>query len=134
MATYNTKIWVFNPALEDIASYIERWEIRLRRAQMATDAQKRDLFGEECGPAMFSALRNLAQPQQYDALTWEVIKALLVAHYDPQRNLRVERQNFQRRHRKQTESFNDYALELRRLATTCNFGSALDDTLIDQFL
>jgi hypothetical protein len=38
------------------------------------------------------------------------------------------------RARKFTESFNEYALALRQLATTINFGSFLDDALSEQFL
>jgi hypothetical protein len=46
----------------------------------------------------------------------------------------VERRYFRERARKTTGSFNEYAPALRQLATTCNFGSFLDDALSEQFL
>jgi hypothetical protein len=46
----------------------------------------------------------------------------------------VERKSFRERARKTTESFNEYDLALRQLATTCNFGSFLDDAVSEQFL
>jgi hypothetical protein len=66
-------------------------------------------------------------------LTWHAIKPTLSAHFNPPRNIQVERKYFRQGARKTIESFNEYALALRQFPTTCNFGSFLVDALPEQF-
>jgi hypothetical protein len=77
-------------------------------------------------------LRELSKPLSTATLTWDAITTTLSAHFNPARNIHVERKYFRERARKTTESFNEYALG--QIATTCNFGSFLDDALSEQFL
>jgi hypothetical protein len=84
--------------------------------------------------SLYSTLRELSKPLSTATLTWHVIKTTLSVHFNPARNIHVERKYFRDRARKTTESFNEYALPLWQLATTCNYGSFLDHTLSKQFL
>ncbi|XP_064461569.1 uncharacterized protein K02A2.6-like [Ornithodoros turicata] len=62
------------------------------------------------------------------------LTAALKKHYSPSRSLIAERTQFHRRYQQEGESLADFAVALKRLAHTCEFGSFLDESLRDRFV
>jgi hypothetical protein len=74
-------------------------------------------FFEEWETSPYATLRELSKPLSTVTLTSHAIKTTLSAHFNPARSIHVERKFFPKRARKTTQSFNEYALALRQLAT-----------------
>ena len=62
------------------------------------------------------------------------LKTLLVQHYKPKALVIVERFTFHKRDQRTGESINDFLIELRKLAWSCNFGTFLEQALRDHFV
>ena len=69
------------------------------------------------------------QSKSYDALS----KAL-INHFEPKPIVIAERYHFHLQHQSPTETIAEYVAELRHLASSCDFGSFLDQALRDQAL
>lgn len=59
---------------------------------------------------------------------------MLLAHYKPVRNVRAERFRFMSRLMKDGESLADFIVELKLLASTCEYGNFLDQALSDKLI
>ena len=62
---------------------------------------------------------------------YKELKTLLKAHYDPKPLVIAERFLFYRRDQTAEESVSEFLVELRRLASHCEYGQFLDDALLD---
>ena len=82
------------------------------------------------GPKTYGVLRNLlapGRPQEYR------YRDVLTRNFEPQHIVIAERFNFYRQSQGEIESVDDFVAELRRLASSCEFGDFLDDTLRDRW-
>ena len=59
---------------------------------------------------------------------------VLKKHYEPKPLIIAERYTFNQRNQRSGESVAEYVAELRRLASTCKFGTFLDDALRDRLV
>ena len=76
----------------------------------------------------------MVSPEKVSDKSLDELKTLLKNHYSPQPLIIAERLKFHKRDQKPGESINEYAVELKCLATTCQFGSFLEDALGDQLV
>ncbi|KAK8774288.1 hypothetical protein V5799_011179 [Amblyomma americanum] len=76
-----------------------------------------------CGAQIYDVVCALLQPKTPDQVSYAEIVAALQAHYDPRPSEVYSRAMFQRRNQLPGESVNDYVAALRKLATSCNFGT-----------
>ncbi|XP_072142311.1 uncharacterized protein [Dermacentor andersoni] len=76
-----------------------------------------------CGAQIYDVVCALLQPKTPDQVSYAEIVAALQAHYDPRPSEVYSRAMFQRRDQLPGESVNDYVAALRKLATSCNFGT-----------
>ncbi|XP_077543910.1 uncharacterized protein LOC144156018 [Haemaphysalis longicornis] len=76
-----------------------------------------------CGAHIYDVVCALLQPKTPDRVSYAEIVAALQAHYDPRPSEVYSRAMFQRRDQLPGESVNDYVAALRKLATSCNFGT-----------
>ncbi|RXN15243.1 Retrovirus-related Pol poly from transposon opus [Labeo rohita] len=67
-------------------------------------------------------------------MTYNELKAALLAHYRLQPLVIAERFKFQKRNQKEGESVADYIMALRQLSVSCEFGQYLSDALRDRFV
>ena len=86
------------------------------------------------GHKTFSLLRNLLAPAELKDQTLETLTTTLKRHYEPKSLVIAERFYFNRRNQLPGESVADFIAELRRLASSCNFGAFLSDALRDRFV
>nr|XP_050024811.1 uncharacterized protein LOC126519239 [Dermacentor andersoni] len=76
-----------------------------------------------CGAQIYDVVCALLQPKTPDQVSYAEIVAALQAHYDPRPSEVYSRAMFQKRDQLPGESVNDYVAALRKLATSCKFGT-----------
>ena len=123
----------FDPASNDWSLYLQRFEHFLL-ANEIKDEQKLHLLLALVGAQTFRLLTNLVSPLKPGELTYAEVKEKLSAHFKPKPIKIAERFRFYKRQQEQGENMADYMAELRRLASTCEFGTFLDEALLDKFV
>eukprot|EP00112_Aurelia_sp_Birch-Aquarium-sp1_P019358 Seg4771.2 transcript_id=Seg4771.2/GoldUCD/mRNA.D3Y31 product="hypothetical protein" protein_id=Seg4771.2/GoldUCD/D3Y31 len=119
---------------EDWACYVEILE-QFFIANDITDApKKRAVFFSGIGPSTYSLLRNLMTPDVPSSKTYDELKATLSAHFKPKTLVIAERFRFYKRNQHENESISDYIVELKKLASTCDFGEFLSIALRDRLV
>ena len=86
------------------------------------------------GPAAYTTLRNLLAPDKLAEQTYKKLVDTLNEHYAPKPLVISERFRFYKRDMGEQESITAYMAELRRLASTCNFGAFLEEALRDRLV
>ena len=86
------------------------------------------------GSETYLLLKSLLSPKLPSAFTFAEIAAKLKDHLKPRRLTVAERYKFHQRNQKEGEDVTTFEAELRRLASTCNFGDFLDEALRDQLV
>ncbi|XP_050346174.1 uncharacterized protein LOC126770705 [Nymphalis io] len=77
---------------------------------------------------------DLCSPALTETKNFDQLVKLLSDHLEPQRSEIAERHVFRLRRQRPGEPLMDYLHNLKHLATTCNFGSTLEENLRDQFV
>ena len=119
---------------EDWACYVERLE-QFFIANDITDApKKRAVLLSGIGPLTYSVLRNLMTPDVPSSKSYDELKSTLSAHFKPKTLVIAERFRFYKRNQHENESISDYIVELKKLASTCDFGDFLSSALRDRLV
>ena len=121
---------------EDWACYVERLK-QFFIANDITDApKKRAVLLSGIGPSTYSVLvlRNLMTPDVPSSKTYDELKATLSAHFKPKTLVIAECFQFYKRNQHENESISDYIVELKKLASTCDFGDFLSMALRDRLV
>ena len=123
----------FCPESESLTAYVERVELFFTANDIA--AQKKvPVFLSAVGGTTYGLLRNLLAPTSPKDKSFDEIVKVLKAHFEPKPVVIAERFHFHRRDQAPAETVAVYVAELRRLATTCDFGDYLDQALRDRFV
>uniref|UniRef100_A0A2A4JKQ7 Retrotransposon gag domain-containing protein n=1 Tax=Heliothis virescens TaxID=7102 RepID=A0A2A4JKQ7_HELVI len=77
---------------------------------------------------------DLCAPADPETKTFDELVRLVTDHLEPQRSEIAERHMFRLRRQRAGESMTEYLQDLKHLATTCNFGTMLEENLRDQFV
>ena len=85
-------------------------------------------------PDMYEKVKALCTPAKPSELKWDEISQRMHAHFNPKPPVLAERCTFHRRCQNKGEPISDYSAELKRLASSCNFGTFLDQALRDRFI
>jgi len=145
--TYFGSLSEFQAGSESVKSYIERVKIFFRANHIAVDDQPAILLSY-VGQKTYELLRDLLAPIQPADCSLDTLVKTLEEHFEPKPNIIAERYKFHKRSQAQNESVTEYLAELRKLATTCEFGKAtgvdsvsaamstalLNNTLRDRFV
>ena len=123
----------FLPESDSIRSYLERVELYFDANGIAEDKQVPILLSS-IGASTYALLRDLVAPNAPGTLTLARIKEVLTAHFEPKRNVIAERFYFHKRVQAMGESIADFDVALRKLATHCEFGATLEETLRDRLV
>lgn len=86
------------------------------------------------GASTFKLLSNLVAPQKPGQLYYSDVLEKLQAHFMPKPIKITERFRYYSRQQLPGETLADYFAELHRLASTCEFGTFLDEALCDRFV
>ena len=123
----------FQPGSEPITAYLERLKAFLDANEIADDKRASVLIST-IGHKTYAVLRSLMAPATPQSKAFDVLEQALKKHYEPKPLIIAERDIFNQRSQFAGESVAEYVAELRRLASTCNFGKFLDDALRDRLV
>ena len=124
----------FDAKTDDWILYCQRFEHFLLANGIKDDDRKKHLFLAMMGGATFKLLANLVAPKSSGEVEYAEIHKVLKEHYKPKPIKIAEQFRFYKRNQLTTESLAEYLAELRRLATTCEFGAFLNEALCDKFV
>ena len=79
-------------------------------------------------------LKSLTAPTLPAECELRTIKEVLVQHYKPTPLIIAKRFAFHKRDQLPEEKVNDFMIELRKLAHSCDFGNFLEQALRDRFV
>ena len=123
----------FKPEVETITAYLERLKAYYDANDVQT-AKRVAVLLSVIGPKTYSILRSLMAPDSPQSKSYDAISKALTNHFDPKPIVIAERYYFHLRSQSPTENIAEYVAELRRLASSCDFGTFLDQALRDRLL
>ena len=123
----------YEPKNEAIEAYIARLKAWLCANNIAAD-KKVDSTLSMIGPDAFTVLLNTCHPDDPSTKSFDNLMKILPKHYHAPKNKFLERKTFRERCQKDGESVSEFALELKRLSITCEFGDNLEDNLLERFM
>ena len=131
----------------DLESYLERLELYFVANNDGTVASMADqalinaadrkrvaTLPTLVGPETYLLLESLVSPRIPADLLFQEITDTLKNYLKPRRLTVAERYKCNQRTQKDSEGVTAFATELRRLATTCNFGEFIGEALRDQLV
>ncbi|XP_045775110.1 uncharacterized protein K02A2.6-like [Maniola jurtina] len=86
------------------------------------------------GEATYILMCDLCSPAHPESKSFDELVKLVSEHLEPKRSEIAERHVFRLRRQRPGESLTEYLHNLKHLATTCNFGTMLEENLRDQFV
>ena len=132
MATHGT-IGAFEPSNETWVSYAERLEQYFVANDVDAADKKRAILLSVCGTT-YQLIRNLVAPAKPTSKFFDELVKLVKEHHQPPPSVTVQRYEFNKRIRKDGESFADLVAHLRQLSEHCQFGDSLNDMMRDRLI
>ena len=123
----------FREEEEDWSSYLERLECYFAVKEVKNERKVQTLI-VGLQPKQYQVLKDLVAPEIPVSKTYTEITSLLNKHYCGSKNPRVERTKFRQVMRKDGESLQIYSVRLKHASRYCEFGTALDQMLVDQLI
>ena len=124
----------FDERTEDWTLYTQRFEHFLLANSVNEDEKKRHLLLAMIGGRTFKLLANLVAPKKPGEVEYAAIHKVLQDHFKPKPIKIAERYRFYKRNQQPSETVTTYLAELRRLASTCEFGEFLNEALCDRLV
>ena len=118
---------------EDIEEYFERLEMFLSAQGVQRDRKVAHILSD-IGSKAYAVLKNLLALVAPKDSSLANIKKALIDHYKPKPPVIGQRFIFHQRVQMPGESVNDFLVELRRLARTCDFNQFLEEALRDRLV
>ena len=100
---------------------------------MEEDLQK-EAFLAVVGPKTYGVIKDLVSPEKPTDKSLDELISVLERHLSPQPLVIAERFQFHNRVQGENEDVGAFTLALRKLSSTCDFGSFLDQALRDRFV
>lgn len=133
MATHGT-VGPFEPSSETWTAYAERLEQYFIANDVVSADKKRAVLLSVCGPTTYQLIRNLLAPTKPTTKSFDELVKLVKDHHHPAPSVTVQRYEFNKRIRKEGESFANFVAHLKQLSEHCKFGEALNDMLRDRLI
>lgn len=124
----------FQQDSDTISAYLECVQIFFNANGIEEDKQKVPIFLNAVGAWTYALLRDLLSPAKPTAKSFEELQKALTDHFEPKPLVIAEHFYFHQRTQGTNESMLEYVAELWWLATHCEFGAFLQDTLPDRLV
>lgn len=125
----------FDENEECFDAYLERLEQFFVANAIKMDTEKaKAVFLTVVGKKNHTLLMDLCAPVKPSEKKLEDLLELLHTHFVPKTNVIAERYKFNTRNQSENESISEYMASLIKLASTCKFGTFLEDALRDRFV
>lgn len=118
----------------DFESYIERLESFLAVNEISDEKVKTQWLINFGGPLLYKHVKSVCVPSKPSDIEFRVIVPKLNELLRPKNIEVLERAAFNSRTQENGESISAFALALRELSQSCNFGNSLDCCLRDRFI
>ena len=132
------KIAEFDPASTNINSYLERLEQYFIAKGVPADTGERFISRATLisviGFKAYDVLSHLCSPEAPSEKTYGDLATILKDHFAPKKLLIAERYRFHNCIQLERESVSTFATKLKYFASTCNFGTHLNETLRDRLV
>lgn len=123
----------FTPG-DDFDTYLLRLKHFLSLNDFTTEEKKKSFLITSIGSDVCKTIANLIQPVDIDTKKYDELIEVIKKHIKPVRNEIAESYKFYKRFQGAEESVADYVVDLKFLASSCNFGQfqtrALRDALV----
>ena len=96
--------------------------------------KRREILISVIGAKAYDVLADLCSPVSPATKTYEELAAVLKEHFAPKKLVIAERYRLYSCSQAANESVSSFVANLKRLATTCNFGTHLNEALRDRFV
>lgn len=113
-----------------IEDYFKRYEWALQLSKISDDWNANSMR-VHMGTELNNALKFLVALREPESLTYEVIRRLLITHFDRVQNKYAESVKFRKIKQQKDESIASFSLRLRQGAALCEYRDFLDRMLID---
>ena len=131
------KIEEFNSAITSINRYLERLEQYFVANSVPADSaelhNRRAILISVIGAKAYYVLSDLCSPTPPSEKTYAQLTTILKNHFAPKKLVIAERYRFHNCTQREGESVTPFAANLKRLASTCQFGTHLNEALRDRF-
>lgn len=124
----------FDSTSDTWESYAERLIQSLKLHAVVGEEKQVAALLTSMGGATYKLLKDLVAPTKPETLTFDAICKRLKEHYSPKPLTIAERFRYNQRNQTADETVSQYLADLRRLASTCEFGNHLDEVLRDRFV
>lgn len=132
------KIEEFSPDSGNILRYLERLDQYFEANGVPKDSsesqKRRAILISVIGAKAYDVLSDLCSPAAPKDKSYDQLATILRGHYAPKKLVIAERYRFHNCTQREGESVSTFAANLKRLASTCNFGSHLTEALRDRFV
>ena len=132
------KIEEFDVRSGKIDRYMERLEQYFEANKIPPDSetshQQCAILISVLGAEAYDILFDLCSPHSLSSKSFADLKSILKSHFAPKRLTIAERYWFHNCMQAESESVSDFAANLKKLASTCNFGTFFPDALRDRFV
>jgi len=132
------KIEEFDPKNTNINHYLDLLEQYFMANEVKADSstlhQRRAILISVIGGIAYDILADLSSPASPSSKSYAELKAILKKQFTPKRLVISERYHFHTFVQAENTSVSEFAAQLQRLASTCNFGTHLPETLRDRFV
>ena len=134
MATHGTT-GAFEPSNETWLSYAERLEQYFIANDVDAADKKRAILLSVCGATTYQLICNLVALAKPTSKSFDELLKLVKDHHQPPPSVTVQRYEFNKRIRRDGESFAaDFVAHLRQLSEHCQFGDSLNDMMRDRLI
>lgn len=123
----------YDEATEEFESYMERMQ-HLFMINVVEERMKVSLFITLAGPNVYQIVKNLVAPKKPSEYSFEEITNKLLQHFKPAVSEIHERFVFNQCVQKSDQSIAEYIVQIRKLASTCNFGAFLEEAMRDRLV
>ena len=120
--------------IENWSNYSERMEQFFIMNNIVEQKQKAAVFLSAIGSNAYALLKNLTTPSLPSCKSYEELNKILKDYYEPQPLIIAERFKFHKRDQGEGETVQQFFAELKRLSTTCQFGTFIDEAIRDRFV
>ena len=123
----------FDPESDNVVAYLKWVDLFFTATDIGPDKQI-SVFLTVVGSRTNTLIKSLTAPTLPQEKSYEDLKAVLLAHFQPKPLLIAERIRFCQHNQAGGESVHNFLADLRRLAITCEFEDFLDQALLDRFV
>lgn len=120
-------------AEDNVNDYLDLFDSFVAINNVKEEDQMKWLLGY-CGKILFPKIKTICAPKEPKDSKYSEIRSKLVALLTPKKNTAVCRAQFYARIQKAGESAQEFALQLKELASGCDFDTHLDFAMRDRFI